>query len=58
MDLDSDHIGPTSKISTQIVTDFIKCMGKHVGKFIIILDIVKIFSGDEIAMVQNVAKPK
>jgi chemotaxis signal transduction protein len=49
MELDLDHIESVPKISTQIITDSIKGMGKHVGKFIIILDIVKRFSGNEIA---------
>ncbi len=54
MDLDSDHIEPPPNIGTRLNTDFIKGMGKVDDQFIIILDIERIFSTDELEMVQHV----
>ena len=53
MDLDADHIEPPPKIGTQINTEVIKGMGKRNDEFIIILDIEKIFSLDEITNIQS-----
>ncbi|MCP4756377.1 MAG: chemotaxis protein CheW [Proteobacteria bacterium] len=53
MDLDSDHIEPPPKIGTKLNTEFIKGMGKHNGQFIIILDIQKVFTADELILVQE-----
>ncbi|MBI5740182.1 MAG: chemotaxis protein CheW [Nitrospirae bacterium] len=53
MDLEPDRIEPAPKIGTRLRTDFIKGMGKHDNKFIMILDIDKVFSADEMAMVQD-----
>ena len=52
MDLGPEHIEPAPKIGTRLNTAFIKGMGKRDNKFIMILDIDKIFSTDELAMVQ------
>ena len=52
MDLEPDQIEPAPKIGTRLNTDFIKGMGKHDNKFIMILDIDKVFSADELALVQ------
>lgn len=52
LDLGPDHIEPAPKIGTRLNTEFIKGMGKRDNKFIIILDIDKVFSISEIAMVQ------
>ena len=54
MDLDADHIEPPPKIGTKLNTDIIKGMGKRTEEFIIILDIEKIFSVDEIMEMQGV----
>ncbi len=53
MDLDMDHIEPPPSIGTQLNTDFIRGMGKQDDQFIIILDIEKIFSSDELELVQQ-----
>lgn len=53
MDLEPDQIEPAPKIGTRLRTDFIKGMGKHDNKFIMILDIDKVFSADELAQVQG-----
>jgi purine-binding chemotaxis protein CheW len=53
MDLEPDQIEPAPKIGTRLRTEFIKGMGKHDSKFIMILDIDKVFSADELALVQD-----
>jgi purine-binding chemotaxis protein CheW len=52
MDLGPDSIEPAPKIGTGLNTEFIKGMGKHNERFVIILDIDKVFSADELAAVQ------
>ena len=52
MDLEPDHIEPAPKIGTRLSTEFIKGMGKRDNRFIIILDIDKVFSTSELALVQ------
>ncbi len=52
-DLEPDQIEPAPKIGTRLKTDFINGMGKKDDEFIIILDIDKVFSTDEISLVQN-----
>ena len=51
MDLDPDQIEPAPRIGTRLNTKFIKGMGKRDNHFIIILDIDKVFSTDELSMV-------
>jgi purine-binding chemotaxis protein CheW len=53
LDLDAGQIAPAPKIGTKLRTDFIRGMGKQQDHFIIILDIDKVFSLDELAMVQE-----
>lgn len=57
MDLDSEHIEPPPSIGTRLNTNFIKGMGKQDGQFIIILNIEKIFSSDELKMVVEAGEP-
>ena len=52
MDLEPDHIEPAPKIGTHLNTAFIQGMGKRGNTFVIILDIDKVFSTDELALVQ------
>ena len=54
MDLGAGQVEPAPKIGTRLNTEFIKGMGKQNNKFIIILDIDKVFSTDELALVQAV----
>ncbi len=56
MDLDTEHIEPPPKIGTRLNTDFIKGMGKQDGEFLIILDIERIFSTEELEAVQQVSE--
>jgi purine-binding chemotaxis protein CheW len=53
MDLDPDQIEPPPRIGTRLKTRFIKGMGKRDNQFIIILDIDKVFSAEELAMVRE-----
>jgi len=53
LDLEPEHIEPAPKIGTRLNTEFIKGMGKRDGNFIIILDVDKVFSTDELALVQS-----
>lgn len=54
LELESDQIEPAPRIGTRLNTDFIKGMGKRDDQFIMILDIDKVFSADELAIVQDV----
>jgi purine-binding chemotaxis protein CheW len=54
VDLEPGDIEPAPRIGTSINTDFIKGMGKRDEEFIMILDIDKVFSSEEIAQVQDV----
>lgn len=54
VDLEPDQIEPAPRIGTQIRTDFIKGMGKRDGKFIMILDIDRVFAPEELAAVRGV----
>ena len=48
IDLEPDQIELPPRIGTQIRTDFIKGMGKRDAQFIMILDIDRVFSADEL----------
>ena len=51
LDLTPEEISPAPKIGTKLKTEFIKGMGKRDDRFIIILDIDRVFSVEELAMV-------
>lgn len=53
VDLEPDQIEPAPKIGTRLKTEFIKGMGRRNDQFIIILDIDKVFSADELAIVND-----
>lgn len=50
LELDPDHIEPPPRIGTRLKTTFIKGMGKRDDKFLILLDIDKVFSAEELAI--------
>jgi purine-binding chemotaxis protein CheW len=52
IELGPNHIEPAPKIGTKLNTDFIRGMGKQDERFIIILDIDKVFSVDELVQVK------
>jgi len=53
LDLVSSQIEPRPRIGSKLNTDYIKGMGSLGDKFIILLDINKIFTVDEIELVQR-----
>jgi purine-binding chemotaxis protein CheW len=53
MELDPEQIEPPPRIGARLKTHFIKGMGKKESELIIILDIDKIFSADELAIAQD-----
>ena len=53
VDMEPDHIEPAPHIGTHLNAAFIKGMGKCDGKFVMILDIDKVFTGDILAMGNN-----
>jgi purine-binding chemotaxis protein CheW len=53
LDLEPHQIEPAPKIGTKLRTDFIRGMGKRDEQFIIVLDIDKAFSSEELAAVQG-----
>ncbi len=56
MSMEPDQIEPAPKIGTRLKTEFIKGMGKKDDEFIIILDNDKVFSADELTIVQETEK--
>jgi chemotaxis signal transduction protein len=54
LDLEADHIEPPPRIGSRLHAEFIRGMGKQGERFIIILDIDKLFSEDELSLVQRV----
>ena len=52
-ELEPDQIEPAPRIGTQLKTEFIKGMGKRDDRFIIMLDIDKVFSSEELSMAQG-----
>ena len=56
MDLDPGQIEPPPRIGTRLNTKFIKGMGKRDNQFIIIMDIDKVFSADELAMAHDMGE--
>ncbi len=53
MDLDPNQIEPAPRIGAKLKSEFIRGMGKHDNQFLIILDIDKIFSSEELNMMQE-----
>lgn len=51
--LEAAQIEPPPKIGMRLRTEFIKGMGKKEEKFIIILDIDRVFSADELSLLQE-----
>lgn len=56
IDLMPDQIMPPPKIGTRLNTEFIKGMGKRGEDFLIVLDINKVFSAEEIVLANDAAE--
>jgi len=53
LDLTPEEISAAPKIGTKLRTEFIKGMGKRDERFIIILDIDRVFSAEELSLVDT-----
>ena len=53
IDLEPEQIEPAPRIGTRLKTEFIKGMGKRDDRFIMILDIDKVFSAEELATIDS-----
>jgi len=53
IDLGAGDISAPPKIGTRLRTEFIRGMGRRDDRFIILLDVVKVFSADELSVVQT-----
>ncbi len=54
LDLEPSQIEPPPRIGVRLKTEFIMGMGKQGDQFIIILDVDKVFSTDELSMVNSI----
>lgn len=57
-EMDPEVIEPAPRMGTSIDTRFIRGMGKQDANFVIILDIDKVFSADELALARTVGEPE
>ena len=57
MTMAPDQIEPPPRIGTRLNTEFIKGMGNRDDEFVIILDIDKVFSSEELVVLQTTEDP-
>jgi purine-binding chemotaxis protein CheW len=53
IDLEPDQIQPAPRMGTRVRTDFIQGMGRRDAQFIMILDIDKVFSADQLGVLRT-----
>jgi len=53
LELDEQQIEPPPRLGTRLKTEFIQGMGSYGEQFIILLDIDRVFSAEELALIQN-----
>ena len=58
IELEPEQIEPPPQIGTKLKTEFIKGMGKRDDHFIIILDIDRVFTGEELSLVKEAERIK
>ena len=56
IEIPADNIEPAPTLGAKIRTDFIKGMGRLDNNFIIILDVVRVLSAEEISLMQDMNK--
>jgi purine-binding chemotaxis protein CheW len=56
IELEPAQIEPPPKIGTRLRTEFIRGIGKGDSEFIMILDIDKVFSSDELSAIEGAAE--
>jgi purine-binding chemotaxis protein CheW len=54
LELETDKIDPPPRMGMSVGADFIKGIGKRDGKFVLILDVEKVFTSDEILSLKQV----
>jgi len=57
LELTEAQIEPAPKLGTRLNTEFIRGMGKRDEQFIILLDVDRIFSAEELSVVTGAAEP-
>jgi purine-binding chemotaxis protein CheW len=57
-ELEQEAIEPAPRMGTSIRAEFIKGMGRRDERFIIILDVNRVFSSEELALLQESAVPE
>lgn len=55
VEMEPEHIEPAPNIGTKLNTEFIKGMGKIDNEFVMILDIDKVFSSEDLVLVKGTA---
>jgi purine-binding chemotaxis protein CheW len=58
IDLEPEQIQPAPRIGTHIRTDFIKGMGKRDNQFVMILDIDRVFSSEDMTTIRDAESGK
>ena len=58
IELEPSQIEPAPRMGTRLKTEFIRGMGKRDNEFIIILDIDKVFSSQEVESLQGEGTPR
>jgi purine-binding chemotaxis protein CheW len=53
IEIEPTHIEAAPRIGTHLKTEFLKGMGKHNERFVMILEIDKVFTGEELIAVQE-----
>src|SRR5574340_956544 len=53
LEFEPAQIEPAPRIGTRLRTEFLRGMGKRDNRFVMILDIDKVFSADELELVEN-----
>ncbi|PLX87874.1 MAG: chemotaxis protein CheW [Desulfuromonas sp.] len=56
LEINLDQIEPPPRLGTKLKTEYIRGMGKVDEQFMILLDIDRVFSSDELALVQDIGE--
>lgn len=52
VEIEAEHIGPPPRVGTRWRTDFIKGIGRRKDRFILLLDINRVFAGEDLGQIQ------
>src|SRR5574340_49795 len=56
LEMTADEIEPAPRIGTRVKADFIQGMGKKEDAFVILLDVDKVFSADDVALAEGLTR--